>query len=278
MDKIFWQGIVESDFKVPEGYTVAELTPELLSFLGSTDIAVRDPFGYTILTAWIVRERYYTPDELRAMLDELLANLNKGIGENGTDSVFLRSFSMLMVAVIVYRDLQESFLSQAEINSLVDKALWYFAAEQDVRGYLEDKGWAHSVAHTADAFKFLARNPLTDSVDHLRILAAIADKLLLPVKHTYVYGEDERLVSAVMDVVKRSTVSLDEWQGWLNRFTESQARWEAGDFDLTIHAPRYNTKAFLRSLYFRLEVASELPPEATELKRQVVEAVKVFGQ
>jgi hypothetical protein len=278
MDKMFWRGIVENDFKVPGGYNAAELTPELLGFLGSTDIAVRDPFGYTILTAWMVRERHYTPDELRAMRDELLANLDKGIGENGTDSVFLRSFSMLMVAVMLYRDLQESFLSQAEINVLVDKALWYFAAEQDLRGYLEDKGWAHSVAHTADVFKFLARNPLTDVVDHLRILMAIGDKLMLPVKHIYVYGEDERLVSAVMDVLKRSTVTAADWQGWIDRFIASRVGWEADDFELTIHAPRYNSKAFLRSLYFRLETTPDVLPESATLKVQVLEAVKAFDQ
>ena len=48
MDKAFWQSIVDSDFAVPAGHTVADLTPELLTFLGSTDIEVRDPFGYTI--------------------------------------------------------------------------------------------------------------------------------------------------------------------------------------------------------------------------------------
>src|SRR5215813_1075542 len=135
MDKAFWQAIVDSDYKVPEGHTVHELTPELLTFLGSTDITVRDPFGYTILTLWIVRDRHYTPDDLRAFRDEWFANLGEGVGEKDSDSVFLRSFSILMLSILVYRDNQESFFTRDEIKALVDKALWYFAAEQDLRGY-----------------------------------------------------------------------------------------------------------------------------------------------
>lgn len=278
MDKAFWQAVVEADFKVPNGHTVAQLTPELLGFLGSTDIDVRDPFGYMILAHWIVRDRHYAPDDLRRLRDQLIANLEQGIGENGTDSVFLRSFSMLMLSVIVYRDNQESFLSPDEVRALLDKSLWYFQAEGDLRGYLPDKGWAHTVAHTADAFKFLARNLHTTANDHRRILSAIADKMLLPVAHTYIYGEDERLVSALIDVLKRETLTLDDWSAWVERFTTWKGTWEEGDFVTTIHAPWYNTKNLLRSFYFRLELVSDLPSSSPGLKPSLLDAIRVFGQ
>lgn len=279
MDKAFWQAVVESDYKIPYGYTVSDLTPELLGFLGSTDIEARDPFGYTILTLWIVRDRHYAPDDLRAMRDEWLFNLEKGIGENGTDSVYLRSFSVLMLSIIVYRDNQESFLMAAEIKMLVDKVLAYFAAEQDLRGYTPDKGWAHSVAHTADALKFLARNPLTDASDHQQMLDAMADKLTLPVTYTYIHSEDERLVSAVIDILKRNSLSADAWNSWADRFLAWKTSWPEGeDFKPTIHAPWLNCKNFLRSLYFRLETMPDLPASAYELKPKLLEVLKVFGQ
>ena len=81
MNNPFWRSIVDHDFAVPEGHTVAELTPELLRFLGSTDIDVRDPFGYTILAHWLVRDARYTPDEMGDLRGKLLANLEVGIGE-----------------------------------------------------------------------------------------------------------------------------------------------------------------------------------------------------
>jgi hypothetical protein len=278
MDKSFWQAIVDSDYKLPEGHTAAELLPELLSFLGSTDIDVRDPFGYTILTLWIVRDRHYAPDELRKMRDEWLANLEKGIGENGTDSVFLRSFSVLMLSILVYRDNQDSFFAREEIKTLVNKVLAYFAAEQDLRGFTLDKGWAHSVAHTADAFKFLARNPLSDAADHQQILDAITDKLLLPVTYTYIHSEDERLVSVVIDILKREKLDTASRAAWIERFHTWKTSWPEGDFIPTIHSPWLNSKNFLRSLYFRLETTPDLPDLAYTLKPQLIEVLKVYGQ
>jgi hypothetical protein len=278
MDKTFWQAIVVSDYKLPEGHTATDLLPQLLSFLGSTDIDVRDPFGYTILTLWIVRDRHYAPDDLRKMRDEWLANLEKGIGENGTDSVFLRSFSALMLSILVYRDNQESFFAREEIKTIVDKVLAYFATEQDLRGFTPDKGWAHSVAHSADAFKFLARNPLSDAADHQRILNAITDKLLLPITYTYIHSEDERLVSAVIDILKRETLDAAFWATWIERFNAWKISWPEGDFIPTIHAPWLNSKNFLRSLYFRLETTPDLPDLAYTLKPQLIEVLKVFGQ
>jgi hypothetical protein len=279
VDKTFWQAIVESDYKLPEGYVVGDLTPDLLSFLGSTDIEVRDPFGYTILTLWIVRDRHYSPDELRTMRDTWIANLEKGIGENGTDSVFLRSFSILMLSILVYRDNQESFLTRDEIKVLVDQSLNYFRTEQDLRGYTPDKGWAHSVAHTADAFKFLARNTLSDANDHQRMLDAMVDKLTLPVTYTYIHSEDERLVSAVIDIFKRASLDLAAWNTWIGRFSAWKKGWpEDGEFKPTIHSPWFNSKNFLRSLYLRLELTADLPALAYELKPKLLETLKEFGE
>src|SRR5262245_43326564 len=120
MDKLFWQEVVKNDCKLPDGYTVAQLTPDLLGFLGSIDIEVRDPIGYTALAYWMVRDGHYAPDDLRAMRDQLLANLSVGIGEKDTDSVFLRSFSILMLSLIAYRDNQVDFLSADEVKTLLD--------------------------------------------------------------------------------------------------------------------------------------------------------------
>lgn len=279
MDKAFWNAIVEKDYAVPDDHTVEALTPTLLEFLGSTDIEVRDPFGYMIFAHWMVRDKHYSPDELRTLRDKLLANTQVGLGENGTDSVFLRSFSILVLSLVMYYDLQAAFLTQDEVKSLLEHTLNYFKDEQDLRGYVTGKGWAHSCAHTADVLKFIARSPMTDASDHERILNAMVDKLTLPVTYKYVHSEDERLALAVLDVLKRETLSMDAWQTWLHRFTEWKQSWpQDADFTATVHAPWFNCKSFLRSLYFRLELVDDLPEPATELKSAVREVINVFGQ
>ncbi len=278
MDKAFWQSIVDSDFAVPAGHTVADLTPELLTFLGSTDIEVRDPFGYTIFAHWLIRDGRYSPDEMRDLRDKLLANLNVGLGEQGTDTVFLRSFSVLILSLIVYRDNQQSFFTQEEVKSLLDQVLAYFAAEKDLRGYTTDKGWAHTTAHTADILKFLARNVKSTRDDHLCILNAVIDKLLWPLVYVYIHGEDERLVSAFIDILKRDLLTLAEWNMALDRLATWKQSWEEGDFKPEIHAPWLNSKNLMRSLYFRIEQNPELPNTAAALKPKLLEMLKLFGQ
>jgi hypothetical protein len=278
VEKAFWQAIVESDYTVPPDYTVADLTPELLQLLGSTDIDMRDPFGYMILAHWMIRDRYYSPNDLRNMAAQLVQNLAAGLGEKDTDSVFLRSFSALMLSLIVHRDNQQPFFTGTEIKNLHRWILEYFAAEQDLRGYVPGKGWAHSVAHTADVFKFLARSRSLNAADLEQMLAAIADKMLLSVSYLYVHGEDERLVSALVEILKRELVDWKAWDRWLDRFVRWKSSWEEGEFDPTIHAPWYNSKNLLRSLYFRLDFTPDLPSPARKLKMKTKQILKLFGQ
>jgi hypothetical protein len=276
--KSFWQAIVDYDYAVPVGHSVADLTPELIEMLGSTDIEVRDPFAYMILAHWIVRDKCYTPDVLRGMAAQLVQNLAAGLGEKDTNTVFRRSFSSLILSLILYHDNQEAFLSENEVDNLLHWTLEYFKAEQDLRGYVPKKGWAHSVAHTADTFKSFARNRHLDAADLESILTAIADKMLLPVGTAYIHGEDERMASVVLEILKRSLLDWNAWDAWLERFVARKNSWEEGDFNPTIHAPWYNSKNLLRSLYFRLELSPNLPPPAPELKQKLLEVIKLYGQ
>src|SRR6266542_3379931 len=120
VDRSFLRFLVESH-ALPQGEWVRELTPELLSWLGSTDAELRDEFAYPILTGWIERGQY-GPDELRGIAGQMLGNLGKGLGESGTDSVFLRSFSALILMEVVARDNAEPFLDQHERRGLLDRA------------------------------------------------------------------------------------------------------------------------------------------------------------
>jgi hypothetical protein len=134
------------------------------------------------------------------------------------------------------------------------------------------------VAHTADVFKFLARSRNLSGADLEQILTAIADKMLLPVTDLYVHGEDERLVSAIVEILKRELLDWKAWDRWLERFVDWKESWEEGEFVPTIHAPWYNSKNLLRSLYFRLDLTPGLPSPVRKLKTKTKQVIKLFGQ
>ena len=95
-----------------------------------------------------------------------------------------------------------------EAQSFFDRMLDYFASERDLRGFDPVHGWMHTVAHTSDALKFLARNPkLGPGVDQ-RLLAAVAAKIAAA-DAVFAWGENDRMALALQSAVRRGDASAD---------------------------------------------------------------------
>lgn len=265
MDKTFWQSIMDNEYAVPMGYSVAALTAELLSYLGSPDPELRERPAYAILDAWIHRG-YYSHAELWAMATQLLHHLTIGLGEQQSDTIFWRSFSLLILTEIIYHDLTHPTLSTTEVRQVLEQALAYFEAEQDLRGYDPEKGWIHAIAHAADLLWVLVQHRDVAASDLSRIMDALAEKVTAPVAHVYLYGEEERLVRTVMGVLQRDLLTLPSLAIWLELLTHPRGRisWsesfegsEGGKMMDVVRSEaetcaRHNTKYFLCSLYFQL--------------------------
>src|SRR5688572_21483840 len=157
MDAEFWQNIRDNDYTVPEDCEPADLTPELVGYLGSTNPVLRDSYGYAIMGYWIERG-VYDEDELRGLAMQLVSNLAVGLGEQGTDTIFLRAFSALLLSEIVARDNSEPFFTRHEVHNLLRWALEYYGMERDLRAFIPGKGWAHATAYSSDLLRELARN------------------------------------------------------------------------------------------------------------------------
>jgi hypothetical protein len=265
VDRTFWRVIATDEKALPQGEWVAELAPELLSWLGSTDAELRDEFAYRILAAWIERDQF-EPDQLRDMAAQMLANLQIGLGEPGGDSVFLRSYSTLVLMEIVAYDNAHSFLGKDEIPRILDAVLDYLRQECDLRAWIEGPGWAHAIAHTADLLMMLGRNLQVGPAELERLLEGIADRLLQPCGAVFVQHEDERLAYAALNVLRRGLVGRGFLDRWLDRFTHPAGRdsWRLVYTMDGESAARANVTGFLRSLYFQLILTENPPPEATE--------------
>lgn len=273
MDRQFWRSIQENDYTVPEGHTVKSLTPALLDSLGSTDPELRDDLAYAILVEWVERD-LYTSDDFRQLIAALGANLESGIGETETDSVFLRAFSVLALAIIVYYDNKKSFLNSEEVETILNIGLQYLAAEKDPRGYVKMKGWAHALAHTADLLVVLAENKNTGATEHHRILREIAQKLFNATNWVYVHGEDDRLSSAVLTIFQRGLLDLTVIKEWLNSLTRPKVgswkgAWTKGESTCAF----FNVRNFLRSLYLQVTTEDEVPQQE-ELEQILSESIQ----
>jgi hypothetical protein len=216
----------------------------MLENIGHPDGHVRDELIYNIVGSWVIDD-VLTLEQKDLVKTSVLNNLSYNIGESGEDSVFVRTFSVLQIPVILYAHSKTKFLSNQDIQLIYNITLEYLEKERDLRGYISGKGWAHAVAHTADALKFIAREELTLSQYH-QMLVSIQKKMSID-DYVYIDNEDERMVSAVMEIIKRVEESvIIEWLASFKLVEKKKII--PNDYH-----QQNNIKNFVRSLYFRLE-------------------------
>jgi hypothetical protein len=252
MDKQFWFDIRDNQYAVPEDQSIPELTEELFSYIGSTDPQLRDEIGYETFANWLDKRRY-TPEQIHSYIMRLVINLQEGLGERDTDSVFLRAFSVLFLAEIIHIDNKRIILERDDVFSIFDKVLVYLAEEQDPRGYVPEKGWAHALAHTADLLSVLVANRFLTRAELEQILNAIADKVTAPTDRIHAHGEDDRLVRVVIAANQRQLLDEFFMKQWLGSFTSPKKHKWSGSFkDPAMHYAYFNTRNLLRSLHLQV--------------------------
>lgn len=280
MDTAFLRTILEHDGAVPEGYSVQSLTPGLVELLGSADMGRREA-SLDVLSGWIYRGpgAFYSAAELQGIGRQMARNLTLGIGQRGKDSVFRRAFSALILGEVISADNRQPFLEEVQVDSWLEQGLAYLSDEQDRRGWVPKKGWAHGIAHASDLLAVLSRSRYAGEPELAQILTTIGSKVGEPADQAYIYEEDERLVSAVMSVLLRDVLDLAFLTTWLDRITQppGQVAW---DKVLGITATnealafaRFNTITFLRSLYFQLLLGNNPHPFFTDRTPAVREAL-----
>lgn len=252
MNKDFWAAIARNDYGIPEGHTLENLTNILFSYLGSTDPELRDEIAYGVYANWLKQERYPS-DVVWSHVNQLLANLEKGIGEPASDTVFLRAFSVLLLAEIVHNDNKRPLLEASQVRTIFEKGIWYLGAEKDPRGYVPVKGWAHALAHTADLMLVLARNRHIHAGDLWSILSTISNQIIHSTQHVYIQGEDERLANAVVEILRRDEVSLNQLEAWAKTFSRPDGKeWKGAYVEEDRNRAYQNTRNLLRSIYLAI--------------------------
>jgi hypothetical protein len=276
MDIDFWRAIAANDCAIPDGHSAKELLDELIHNLSSPDPELRDDLSLTILATWLERGAY-TNIEMRALIPPMLIGLRAGIGENGTETVFQRTFSALVLAELIHVDNKQPYLLDSEVFDVLDKALAYLLAEHDPRGYVPSQGWAHALAHTADLLMVLARSRYLGKSELLHILQVIAARLVDSGHALYLDNEDERLVNTVMAALERNLLELDSLKDWTKSLAQPDGDgWKDAFLSAARNHARFNIKTFLRSLHYRLVKAETPPAIAPEFIPILRESLKVL--
>ena len=269
----YWDQVQATGFEVPSDRPLDDLTAELTTMLGSTRPEVRDGTAFPALATWIDRGIY---DVLLIGLgDGMVAGLAVGLGESGTDTVFRRSFSALILASCLERDNERHLLPGAKILEWGDRAATWFLAEKDSRGWVPDKGWAHAVAHGADTIGALGESPHLAGPEHALLLDILAERVLLqPADQPLAAGEPDRIAAAVMQILRRNTLGTDILEPWVHRIGAAGNPF-AGPVDHDPYAATAGPQALLRALFVQLSLAPDAPTIRPDLLLVVIDALRM---
>ncbi|MER2008497.1 MAG: DUF2785 domain-containing protein [Psychrobacillus sp.] len=227
-----------------------EVIKEMIINIGSVDGELRDSLIYSTFYQ-LIENNKLSNSLMVKILDVCLSEeyLFKGIGEQDTDTVFTRSFSSLVIALIVEKDKTKEFLDKQQLEEVYKKTTTYLQSEKDVRGYVEGKGWAHSIAHGADLFESIISHPSNDILhaeEWLNVIKACIwrDTVLQD-------DEDERLIFAVEAMIEKGLPEemLVEWVHNFESLLEAKLKEQNR---IVFYKYRSNVMNFLKSLYFRL--------------------------
>ena len=272
MSRGYWQEVQGTGFEVPSDRPLDDLTAELTAMLGSVEPDVRDGTAYPALTTWIDRGVY--DDLLRGLGDGMVAGLEAGLGETGTDTVFRRSFSALVLAECISRDNEHQLLPAAKVMEWGDRLATWYLRERDTRGLVPGKGWAHALAHGADAIGVLAESPHLGAPELSVLLDVLAERLVVPGSHPLLAGEPDRMAAAVMQLLRRDVVTTADLEPWVHRIGASAAPYGRGLSGQDIFADTFLPQAFLRALFVQLSLAAHPPAVRPDLLLVVIEALR----
>lgn len=274
MESAFWDRVVADGHKVPADRPLADLTAELTTMLGSADPYLRDEIAYPTLATWVSEGVY--DDLLEGLGDGMTTGLTVGIGEQGTDTVFRRSFSALVLAECIERAValaaEQGGVPDETVLRWGDRVAGWLVRERDLRGFVPGKGWAHALAHGADALGTLSQAPVMGRLELTVLLDVIADRLLTSTTTRLVHGEDDRLAQATMRILRRDLVGVEVLEPWVARLAEkSRPRFEGADDPFLVSG---NVQSYLRALYLQLALAPQPPACRADLLLVLIDRLR----
>ena len=274
MESAFWQRVVAQGLQVPADHPLPDLTAELTRMLADPDPTIRDEIAFPVLATWVSEGVY--DDLLPALGDGMCAGLTVGLGESGTTSIYRRSFSALVLTECIDRDTEAGLVTADTVLRWGDHLTTWLLREQDLRGFVPGQGWAHAVAHGADALGALARSGHLGKEELAVVLDVVADRLLNATDTFFVAGEHDRLAFAVIHALRRDLLGQELLDPWVARLSASAA--PSGSVDRHPYLVAGNVQAFLRSLQLQLALGVPQPAVRADLLLTLVGALRATNR
>lgn len=241
--------IRDNKYELAEGESTSKYIDLMLKYIGDTDPELRDNLIYETFCEWIHEKNYFNEKELKEILSRVIdqEHLFYHIGNYEDNTVFTRTFSVLLVDLILNQHRSRDFLNNEEFIKIKNDLIRYYQQEKDLRGYTDEYGWAHGVAHGADALGELVQCKESDEDICKEVLDSFQG-VLYNEKYIFFNEEDERISQVVYTIIKKNLLPYESISNWIDGLA-SCCDWER---TRNQYIARVNTKNFVRCLYLKL--------------------------
>lgn len=248
-DSNLFNTLKQNNYILPEDPEASNETIDtMLSYLSSVDSELRDNIAYNIFFEWLVGQDNLTTDQKRRIYNYAVNknNLLFKINIIDSDAVFQRSFLALIIALLLENNKVHNFLTNNEIRKTMNLLIELLEKEKNTHSFIEEKGWAHCIAHTADALDELIYQRTISEIDVKKIMTAIT--FFYKTNPNILTGEeDERLSNILITALFEQKINIEEVKNWLNSLSEA----------IPNHLPEIpliNIKQFTQTLLIKLTV------------------------
>lgn len=263
----------QSKFQIASDGERNLLATKLLFCIGDPRPKIRDGIVYEGLSYWL-RNDLLEQSTTKQLFNTLLRLLNE---ENIDQRNFTQPFAALALSEVVRVDRISPYLTDEERQKAIDITTSYMASIEDYRGFDDQNGWRHSVAHTADIFLQLAINKNITKTQLSQLLNSLVSQVSPKQSHFYTYGEPKRLAMAFTYIVLRGEHTQDEiaqylstvvtptpFKNWNSVYTSNQGL-----------AKLHNTRSFIYSI---LAITGQSKnPHLQAIQPALNEAIKQLG-
>ena len=247
----------------------------MLENIGSADPVLRDQLIFTLFARGF-DEKAFSISQRSQIVETFLQKkaLFFKIGEPVGNAIFLRSFSALLGAVILQTDARDSFLNDQQRLLLFQWPVIYLSEENDFRGFVPAKGWAHGIAHGSDFLAAALAHPACEFLDQNQIflvITSILEKLRVP----FIDDEEQRLANAFYQGLKAQNLTEAKMSDFI-RETDRKL-WQQFRENLDDLSADYRLSTWfklMRNWYF---MAEKYPVLQKRLRRRIISYYQKMG-
>ncbi|EAD5567952.1 DUF2785 domain-containing protein [Listeria monocytogenes] len=248
-DSNLFNTLKQNNYILPEDPDASNETIDtMLSYLSSVDSELRDNIVYNIFFEWLVGQDNLNTEQKRRIYNYAVNknNLLFKINIIDSDAVFQRSFLALIIALLLENNKVHNFLTNNEIRKTLNLLIELLEKEKNTHSFIEEKGWAHCIAHTADALDELIYQRTISEIDVKKIMTAIT--FFYKTNPNILTGEeDERLSNILITALFEQKINIEEVKNWLNSLSEAIPNYLP-------EIPLINIKQFTQTLLIKLTV------------------------